>query len=93
MLWGARKSYIKERKDFETEEDYACYIGANAKGGVRVEAVYAFGSGVQEGEQGTVVRNTNGHLEVSWDNGSTKAVKYHAVKLLASVDKKLFVAD
>ena len=62
------------------------------RGGVRVEAVYVFGSGVQVGEQGTVVRNTNGRLEVSWDNSSTKAVKYHFVKL-ASVDKKLFVAD
>ena len=40
----------------------------------------------------TVIRNTNGRLEVSWDNSSTKAVKYHFVKL-ASVDKKLFVAD
>ena len=100
VLWGARKSAIKERADFQTEGEYRNYIKANTKEGTRVECRQDYwenrdlGFGMEDvGDQGTVDRNTGTHLEVSWDKGYTGDVSYDAVKLLASVDQKLFVAD
>ena len=100
MLWGARKSAIKERADFQTEGEYSNYIKANTKEGTRVECRQEgdhWGDIGMLGDLGTVDRNTGTHLKVSWDKGDTGDISYSIpyirVKLLASVDKKLFVAD
>jgi len=97
VLWGARKSAVKERADFQTADEYFNYIKANTKEGTRVECRTVGDRGMWDrgmlGDQGTVDRNTGTHLQVSWDKGDTDTVSYIRVKLLASVDKKLFVAD